>query len=242
MRQDGRAARQFDHIACNGCMECAIIYQKRTERMVETNKVIKAVIFDLEGVVVRTKDCRLRAWRQTAQEQGILLDEKIEKKIAELSASEALNTILTRSRRVYSPAEKLALTARQSDLFDEELTRAQEYLAVDDTIGMVQALRDAGVKVAAVSGEGMARALLSRLKIRHLFDSIVDGGNGQELLKEAADRLQVQTSECMLVSCDEKLMNGAAKCGMQCDDTALQKCEEVRKENLYRSNWEVTNA
>ena len=69
----------------------------------------KAVIFDLEGTLLTTRECRIRAWSQTAREQGIQCDENLLHRMAHARAPQALEIMLTRSHRLYQPAEKLAL-------------------------------------------------------------------------------------------------------------------------------------
>ena len=81
----------------------------------------KAVIFDLEGTLLTTRECRIRAWSQTAKEQGIQCDENLLHRMAHARAPQALEIMLTRSHRLYQPAEKLALLARQGDLLEEEI-------------------------------------------------------------------------------------------------------------------------
>lgn len=73
----------------------------------------KAVIFDLEGTLLTTRECRIRAWSQTAREQGIQCDETLLHRMAHARAPQALEIMLTRSHRLYQPAEKLALLARR---------------------------------------------------------------------------------------------------------------------------------
>lgn len=174
------------------------------------------MIFDLEDVVVSTSDCRLRAWKQTAHEQGILMDEEMEARLGGLNAAETLEVILKKSRRTYSPAEKLALTARQCDILDEELTRAGGDILLPEIKRVLYALRKANIKTCAVSGEGMARPLLSRLGILAAFDSKVDGGTPETLLEEAVGRLHEKAEDCLALSRDERFLRAAERAGMRC--------------------------
>lgn len=169
-----------------------------------------AVIFDLEGTLLSTRECRIRAWNQTAKEQGIHLDDKMLQKIAQSRPQQALETMLTRSRRVYHPAEKLALMARLNDLLDEALDEAGDQLLLPDGEALVMHYRSQGLKTAAVSTVSDADSLLRRLRMRSLFDL-----TAQEFAM-AADLLHMSCNACIAVSANEETLQEAARLGMQC--------------------------
>ena len=170
----------------------------------------KAVIFDLEGTLLSTRECRIRAWSQTAREQGIQCDEKLLGRIAHARAPQALEIMLTRSHRVYQPAEKLALLARQGDLLEEELEQHQDELLLPGGLDIVRAYRADGMPAAAVSAVSDAESLLRRLKLRTMFDEAA----GE--LSAAAKRLHTDCSECLAVSANEETLREAQRLGMQC--------------------------
>ena len=172
--------------------------------------MIKAVIFDLEGTLLSTRECRIRAWMQTAREQGIQCDEKMLCKMAHARAPQALEIMLTRSRRTYQPPEKMALLARQSDLLEAELTQHQGELLLPNAVSIVEGYRASGLITAAVSAVSDADSLLRRLQIRSLFDTSA----GE--LSSAAKHLHVDCSECLAVSVSEETLREAQRLGMQC--------------------------
>ena len=90
----------------------------------------KAVIFDLEGTLLTTRECRIRAWIQTARELGIQCYENLLHRMAHARAPQALEIMLTRSHRLYQPAEKLALLATDGMLVKRPLVIGQGHVLV----------------------------------------------------------------------------------------------------------------
>ncbi len=62
---------------------------------------IRAVIFDLDGVIVSTDAMHYQAWKSVADEQGIYFDETINNRLRGVSRMESLDIILERATRVY---------------------------------------------------------------------------------------------------------------------------------------------
>ena len=89
--------------------------------------MIKAVLFDLDGVIVSTDRCHHRAWKRMADEEGIYFDEKINDRLRGVSRMASLEIVLERSPRAYTEEEKAALAARKNDYYKDlirELTPA----------------------------------------------------------------------------------------------------------------------
>ena len=73
---------------------------------------LKAVIFDLDGVITDTATYHYRAWKQLADELGIYFDEKINERLKGIDRMTSLEIILERSPVQYTQEEKevLAMT------------------------------------------------------------------------------------------------------------------------------------
>ena len=54
----------------------------------------KAIIFDLDGVVVSTDNCHYEAWKQLADEEGIYFDRTINERLRGVSRMESLEIVL----------------------------------------------------------------------------------------------------------------------------------------------------
>ncbi|MBR5270798.1 MAG: HAD hydrolase-like protein, partial [Clostridia bacterium] len=58
---------------------------------------IKAVLFDLDGVIVTTDDCHYKAWKMMADDEGIYFDRKINERLRGVSRMESLQIILEKA-------------------------------------------------------------------------------------------------------------------------------------------------
>lgn len=71
--------------------------------------MIRAVIFDLDGVIVSTDDCHYEAWKKMADEEGIYFDKVINNRLRGVSRMESLEIVLERATQEYSQEEKWLL-------------------------------------------------------------------------------------------------------------------------------------
>ena len=74
----------------------------------------KAIIFDLDGVVVSTDNCHYEAWKQLADEEGIYFDRTINERLRGVSRMESLEIVLEKAEKEYSNDEKLEMAERKN--------------------------------------------------------------------------------------------------------------------------------
>lgn len=63
---------------------------------------IRAIIFDLDGVICFTDNYHYQAWKELADAEGIYFDEKINGRLRGVSRMESLDIILERASRCYT--------------------------------------------------------------------------------------------------------------------------------------------
>ena len=68
--------------------------------------MIKAVIFDLDGVICFTDHYHYLAWKEVADSLGIYFDEKINNRLRGVSRMASLEIILEKAERPFSMREK----------------------------------------------------------------------------------------------------------------------------------------
>ena len=69
----------------------------------------KAVIFDLDGVIVSTDEYHYQAWQRMSDEEGLHFDRTINENLRGVSRMESLEIILRHSKKSYGDAEKVRL-------------------------------------------------------------------------------------------------------------------------------------
>lgn len=81
------------------------------------NREIKAIIFDLDGVLCFTDKYHYQAWKALADELSIYFDETINDRLRGVSRMASLVIILERSDKQYTEEEKTEFTEKKNALY-----------------------------------------------------------------------------------------------------------------------------
>ena len=166
---------------------------------------MKAVIFDLDGVLCSTDRYHYLAWKSLADEQNIYFDEQINNRLRGVSRMASLEIVLERSDRSYSPEEKLAMAERKNARYRELLKNVSPADLAPGALETLEALRTRGLRLAIGSSSKNTPLILSRLGISDRFDAISDGNNisrskpDPEVFVKAAEMLGLPCGECLVV-------------------------------------------
>ena len=164
---------------------------------------MKAVIFDLDGVITDTAHYHFLAWRKLAQSLGVHFDEAFNENLKGIDRMGSLELILAGAPRKFSDAEKLALADDKNEHYK---TLIAEMSPADLLPGAVAALdwcRAQGLKVGLASVSKNAFTVLESLGITEKFDYVVDaakiarGKPDPEIFLRAASELGVDPAECV---------------------------------------------
>jgi beta-phosphoglucomutase len=137
--------------------------------------MIKAILFDLDGVIVETAGFHYQAWRQLAQDLGFDISEEFNEGLKGISRMESLDLILAHGGVELSEEQKLALA----------VTKNNNYLALvsqmtpDDILPGVQdffkQIKQTEIKIGLGSVSKNAKMILERVGLLQEFDAIIDG-------------------------------------------------------------------
>lgn len=179
---------------------------------------IKAVIFDLDGVIVSTDDCHYRAWKQMAEEEGIYFDKKINDRLRGVSRAASLEIVLERSEKTYSEQEKQGLAERKNNYYKEMIKELTPSDILSGAKELLEELKTRGIKVAIGSSSKNAPMILKQIGLENYFDAVSDGNNivnskpNPEVFVKAAQMLGLAPGDCMVVE-DADAGIEAAKAG-----------------------------
>ena len=181
---------------------------------------IEAVIFDLDGVIVSTDECHYRAWKKTADEEGIYFDRKINDRLRGVSRMDSLEIVLERAERLYTDEEKVELAERKNNYYKEYIKK----LTKDDILSVVNEnlseLKAKGIKVAIGSSSKNTPDILKYIGLDNYFDAVSDGNNitkskpDPEVFLKAADMLGVPYEKCLVVEDADSGIEAGKRAGM----------------------------
>ena len=164
---------------------------------------LKAVIFDLDGVIADTAVVHHAAWKQLADEIGVPFDDAVGERLKGVDRRASLEIMLEGAARDYSEAEKQDLAARKNDYYRQQIECFGPQHLLPGARAAIESARRAGLKVGLASASRNAPLLLQRLGIAELFDHVVDANRisrskpDPEIFLAAASALGVAPGECL---------------------------------------------
>lgn len=166
---------------------------------------MKAVIFDLDGVICSTDQYHYQAWKALADDIGVYFDESINNRLRGVSRMASLEIILERSERKYTEEEKIAMAEKKNKIYTALLQQMSEKDLSGEVKSTLDALRDAGLLLAIGSSSRNTKLILSRLGLGDYFDAVSDGTNitrskpDPQVFIMAAQMLRQQPAACLVV-------------------------------------------
>ncbi|GAB3338969.1 beta-phosphoglucomutase [Larkinella ripae] len=165
---------------------------------------IKALLFDLDGVIVDTAIFHYQAWRRMANTLGFDISEEFNEQLKGISRTESLDLILAHGELTLSDERKAELATQKNDWYLElvsQMTPANILPGVTDFFAQVKTAR---LKTALGSVSKNARLILERIGMLDDFDAIIDGtkiSRGKpdpEVFLKGAAELGAQADECLV--------------------------------------------
>jgi len=111
----------------------------------------RAVIFDLDGVIVSTDAMHYAAWKSIADDEGIAAGTGAGDRLRGVSRMECLEIILELAAHLYSQAEKQALADTKNARYRELLEGLSAADVSHEVSFVLKALRARGIKLAVGS-------------------------------------------------------------------------------------------
>lgn len=130
---------------------------------------IRAIIFDLDGVICFTDNYHYQAWKELADAEGIYFDEKINGRLRGVSRMESLDIILERASRCYTQEEKEQLATRKNESYVRLLEKMSPRDLSDEVKNTLDTLRQRGYKLAIGSSSKNTKKIFKANWIRWIF-------------------------------------------------------------------------
>lgn len=139
---------------------------------------LKAVIFDLDGVITDSAKYHYLAWKELADELSIPFDEEYNEKLKGVSRMESLELILSNGNACnrYTQEEKIAMAEKKNDNYKELIKQISPADTLPGIMDFLKELRENQIKIALASVSKNAPFILHQLELEDYFDYVADPG------------------------------------------------------------------
>lgn len=185
------------------------------------NQVIKAALFDLDGVVVFTDKYHYLAWKKLADEKGWEFDENVNQRLRGIPRIASLEEILKHNNVDLPYEEKETLANIKNEYYVKMLENLDENDIFTGAPEFIKALRERGIKISLCSSSKNAEFVLDRLGLMPLFDAVVTGKDivnskpDPEVFLKGAEKLGVSRFNCAVFEDARVGIEAARKAGMK---------------------------
>lgn len=168
-------------------------------------KKLKAVIFDLDGVITDTAEYHYLAWKALGEEVGVPFTREFNEELKGVSRMDSLEKILVLGNKQndFNQVEKESMAHKKN----EHYVRLIEGITPTDILpGMkelIAEIKDQGYKLGLASVSKNAFSVMDKLELKEKFDVIVDaakikkGKPDPEIFLTGAEMLGVKPEECL---------------------------------------------
>ena len=183
--------------------------------------MIKAVIFDLDGVLVTTDELHFEAWKALADKLGIndfTKEDNVRQRGVSRMAS--LEVVLEKTDRAFSEEEKLALAEEKNEIYVSSLSALSETDVLSGANEFIDYLKSKGIKTAVGSASKNTPLILEKTKLAGKFDAVSCGLDttkskpDPEVFLIAAKKLGVAPCDCVVVEDSDAGIEAAKTGGM----------------------------
>ena len=166
-------------------------------------KELKAVIFDLDGVIADTARFHYQAWKKLASEIGIDLTYEFNENLKGVGRMESLDLILALTEKDYSNEEKIGLANKKNRYYLEFVNRMTPSDLLPGVVKCFEVLKDNNIKIVLASASKNSLDVIKRLEIKNYFDYVVSSKDilnskpNPEIFIKAAKGIKAATKNCV---------------------------------------------
>ncbi|WP_026507307.1 beta-phosphoglucomutase [Butyrivibrio sp. MC2013] len=138
--------------------------------------MLKAVIFDLDGVITDSASYHYEAWKELADKMGIPFDEKVNEQLKGVSRMDSLEIILRNDpqKRNFTQEEKEALCTEKNENYKKLILKITPGDMLPGIAELLKELEEHGIMKGLASVSHNAETILRQLQIFDKFDYIAD--------------------------------------------------------------------
>ncbi len=184
------------------------------------NKLNRAFIFDLDGVITETSEYHFMAWKTVCKKIGYDLTRKKNEELKGVNRNKCLDMIMEWAKIRLSEKEIESLLEAKNNIYKDYIKDLNENDVCEGVLNFINDAIKNNIKIALYSASRNAKRILCQLKIIDLFTVIIDGNNvsnakpDPEGFKIAADLTKTNTKDCVVFEDSISGIEGANKLNM----------------------------
>ena len=183
--------------------------------------MMKAILFDLDGVIVSTDEQHYVAWKALADRLGIPFSREINNRFRGVSRMACMDILEQIGGKHYTREEKEAYAAWKNDFYRNLLGQMSPKDLKPEVKSTLDRLRARGMRMAIGSSSKNAKFILERIGLADFFDAVSDGTNilrskpAPEVFLNAAEYLGLEPAQCLVVEDAVSGVDAAHAAGMK---------------------------
>ncbi len=163
---------------------------------------IKAIIFDMDGVITETSEMHYEAWKKTAEKLGIPFDKVFNEQLKGISRRASLMKIIEQSDKRYTEEEIQKLMFDKNEFYVSLINGYTQDDLNPGIFELLETMKKNNLKVAIASASKSAPMLVEKMNISQFVDIIVDpatvaGKPEPDIFLKAAELLGLKPAECI---------------------------------------------
>ena len=185
-------------------------------------KMIKACIFDLDGVIVDTAKYHYLAWKELAKNLGFDFSKEDNERLKGVSRMRSLNILLEIGKKNLDEETKQKFAENKNKKYLEYILKMTPDEILPGVIDFLEELRSKNIKIALGSASKNAMTILNQLKLKDYFEVVIDGTKvskakpDPEVFLKGAKELKVKPEECIVFEDAEAGIEAAINGGFKC--------------------------
>lgn len=167
--------------------------------------MIKAIIFDLDGVLTRSDHYHTAAWRELCHRWGIPCAEGIGDIVRGISRLESARIVASQGGVDLTEAQLAAFAEEKNGYYVQLLEKMNAGDVIPGVEALLKHLHRTGIPMAVASSSRNAPMILEKTGLKDYFTVIIDGSQithskpDPEVFQKAADALGIPYANCLVV-------------------------------------------
>jgi beta-phosphoglucomutase len=184
----------------------------------ERNESLRAIIFDMDGVLIDTIERQYLSWKRIAEEYNLPFTRKDNEKLLGLTREESLEVIL--GSKQMDEGLKQKIFERKNYYYHEYI---QTMTKSDLAPGIADVLKEAfgeGILLGVASGSRNVKIILEKMSIAGYMEAVVDGNSVRrskphpESFLKAAQKMGVAPGTCLVLEDSQAGVLSGLRAGM----------------------------